>query len=170
LLNDLFGIQVRGGCSCAGPYGHSLLGMDMGYSRAIEAEIQRGIMVMRPGWTRLNFNYFIDEGEFEYLMRAIELVASLGWRMLPFYQVDVATGVWRFNGQSAELASSLDIFSFADYCAGVRETETKTIELTGLIAAAEQVLETAPQGEDIGILKLSDESEAVRWFVLPHEV
>lgn len=170
LLNDLFGIQVRGGCSCAGPYGHSLLGMDMGYSRAIEAEIQRGIMVMRPGWTRLNFNYFIDEGEFEYLMRAIELVASLGWRMLPFYQVDVATGVWRFNGQSAELASSLDVFSFADYCAGVRETETKTIELTGLIAAAEQVLETAPQGEDIGILKLSDESEAVRWFVLPHEV
>ena len=42
LLNDLFGIQVRGGCSCAEPYGHSLLGMDKSYSRAIETEIQRG--------------------------------------------------------------------------------------------------------------------------------
>ena len=78
LLNDLFGIQVRGGCSCAGAYGHSILGMEMSYSRAIEAEIQRGNSVLRPGWVRLNFNYFIDEDEFEYLLRAIELVASLG--------------------------------------------------------------------------------------------
>ena len=59
LLNDLFGIQVRGGCSCAGPYGHSLLGMDMNYSRDIETEIQNGAIVLRPGWVRLNFNYFI---------------------------------------------------------------------------------------------------------------
>ncbi|MEZ5271461.1 MAG: aminotransferase class V-fold PLP-dependent enzyme [Ilumatobacteraceae bacterium] len=28
LLSDLFGIQSRGGCSCAGPYGHRLLGID----------------------------------------------------------------------------------------------------------------------------------------------
>ena len=49
----------------------------MTYSRAIEAEIRRGIMVMRPGWVRLNFNYFIDEDEFDYLMSAIELVADI---------------------------------------------------------------------------------------------
>ena len=43
LLNDLFGIQARGGCSCAGPYGHSLLGMDRDYSKAIEAQWLQGI-------------------------------------------------------------------------------------------------------------------------------
>ncbi|KRP18491.1 MAG: aminotransferase [SAR92 bacterium BACL16 MAG-120619-bin48] len=170
LLNDLFGIQVRGGCSCAGPYGHSLLGMDMTYSRAIEAEIRRGIMVMRPGWVRLNFNYFIDEDEFDYLMSAIELVAGLGWKMLPFYQVDPATGVWRFNGPPTKLASSLDAWSFADYCLSVMENEPKKIGLTGLCAAAEKVMETAVHDEEIATIRLSDESESVRWFVLPHEV
>ena len=42
LLNDLFGIQTRGGCSCAGPYGHRLLGMDPDQSHKFEAEIAKG--------------------------------------------------------------------------------------------------------------------------------
>ena len=42
LLNDLFGIQSRGGCSCAGPYGHRLLGIDIERSHAFEREIGRG--------------------------------------------------------------------------------------------------------------------------------
>lgn len=170
LLNDLFGIQVRGGCSCAGPYGHSLLGMAMPYSRAIEAEIQRGNSVLRPGWVRLNFNYFIDEDEFEYLVRAVELVASLGWKMLPFYQVDVATGVWRFNGQSTELISSLDAFSFADYCADAPSKERKKISLIGLCAKAQQLLEAADQSGVIPAVMLGEESERLRWFVIPEEV
>ena len=62
LLNDLFGIQARGGCSCAGPYGHALLGMDMNYSRAIQSEMAAGNVILRPGWVRLNFNYFISIG------------------------------------------------------------------------------------------------------------
>ena len=90
--------------------------------------------------------------------------------MLPFYQVDVATGVWRFNGQSTELISSLDTLSFADYCADTPSKESKKISLIGLCAKAEQLLETAHQSDVIPPVILSEESERLRWFVIPKDV
>jgi len=65
LLNDLFGIQSRGGCSCAGPYGHRLLGIDIETSHAFEREISRGCEGIKPGWVRVNLNYFISEAVFD---------------------------------------------------------------------------------------------------------
>ena len=59
LLNDLFGIQARGGCSCAGPYGHRLLGIDLATSHEFERAIGRGCEGIKPGWVRVNYNYFI---------------------------------------------------------------------------------------------------------------
>lgn len=97
LLNDLFGIQARGGCSCAGPYGHRLLGMTTEQSHSLADAIANGAAVLRPGWVRLGFNYFIDEAEFDYILSAIELVARCGWRLLPFYRYDPASGTWRAN-------------------------------------------------------------------------
>lgn len=170
LLNDLFGIQVRGGCSCAGPYGHSLLKMDMPYSRAIESEIKQGNMLLRPGWVRLNFNYFIDENEFEYLLRAVELVATLGWRMLPFYQVDPKSGVWRYQGQSNPMASSLDEFKFAEYCQRSNGAKNVKVSLDGVYDTAEKVLLDTSGYNKVPPLLLSDKSERLRWFVLPQEV
>ena len=170
LLNDLFGIQVRGGCSCAGPYGHSLLGIDMPYSRAIESEIKQGNMLLRPGWVRLNFNYFIDEQEFEYLLKAVELVATSGWRMLPFYQVDVKSGVWRFQGQSNQMVSSLDDFKFTDYCQKASLPTNIRVSLDGIYSSAEQVLLNTADYNEVSPLILSDESERLRWFTLPQEV
>jgi hypothetical protein len=52
LLNDLFGIQARGGCSCAGPYGHTLLGIDVERSHSYEREIAQGCEGIKPGWVR----------------------------------------------------------------------------------------------------------------------
>ena len=75
LLNDLFGIQSRGGCSCAGPYGHRLLGIDLETSHAFEREIARGCEGIKPGWVRVNFNYFISEAVFEFILDAVDLVA-----------------------------------------------------------------------------------------------
>ena len=85
LLNDLFGIQSRGGCSCAGPYGHRLLGIDLETSHEFEREITRGCEGIKPGWVRVNFNYFISEAVFEFLLDAVDLVATDGWRLLPDY-------------------------------------------------------------------------------------
>ena len=76
LLNDLFGIQSRGGCSCAGPYGHRLLGIDIERSHEFEREIAHGCEGIKPGWVRVNFNYFISEAVFDYLVDAVDLVAA----------------------------------------------------------------------------------------------
>ncbi|MGH8912387.1 MAG: aminotransferase class V-fold PLP-dependent enzyme, partial [Acidimicrobiia bacterium] len=94
VLNDLFGIQSRGGCSCAGPYGHRLLGIGAEMSQLLESEIGAGCEVIKPGWVRINFNYFISEEEFTYLVDAVHLVAESGWRLLPQYRFDPASGSW----------------------------------------------------------------------------
>ena len=170
LLNDLFGIQVRGGCSCAGPYGHSLLGVDMEYSHAIEAEIQRGAMVLRPGWVRLNFNYFIDTEEFEYLLSAVELVAKHGWRLLPFYQFDNISGVWRYQGQPVQLESNMENWKFADYFSQSQEkVRHDTMKLDGVCDKAESELKKEYRGGKVFELHLSQEAERLRWFLLPQE-
>ena len=69
LLNDLFGIQSRGGCSCAGPYGHRLLGIDLERSHEFEREIAHGCEGIKPGWVRVNFNYFLSDTVADYASR-----------------------------------------------------------------------------------------------------
>ena len=78
LLNDLFGIQSRGGCSCAGPYGHRLLGIDIERSHEFEREISPGCEGIKPGWVRINFNYFISDAVLDYVVEAVSLVAQEG--------------------------------------------------------------------------------------------
>ena len=168
LLNDLFGIQVRGGCSCAGPYGHALLGIDMDHSRAIEAEILSGSGILRPGWVRLNFNYFIDDDEFEYLVRAVELIAENGWRLLPYYRFNDERGTWRFKGFEPSLCNSLNTLRFSDYSPGPQATKLK-VDLRQVRKEAEAAL-VKDYGKDYFSVDLSDEAERLRWFRLPQEV
>ena len=97
LLNDLFGIQSRGGWQCAGPYGHRLLEIDAERSQALQKEIVRGCRGVKPGWVRMNFNYFISETVFEYLVEAVLLIAEHGWRMMTDYIFDPETGRWRHH-------------------------------------------------------------------------
>ena len=108
LLNDLFGIQSRGGCSCAGPYGHRLLGIDIERSHEFEREITHGCEGIKPGWVRVNFNYFISEPVFDYVVAAVSLVAEHGWRLLPDYRFDPATGLWRHRDGPVEPPLRLD--------------------------------------------------------------
>jgi len=166
LLNDLFGIQARGGCSCAGPYGHSLLGMDMSYSRALQSQIAAGNAILRPGWVRLNFNYFISEAEFDYLLGAIELVAKHGWRLLPYYRFDVTSGMWRFHSEAMSLPVSLEGLSF-DQLERTARTASAPWELSELLVEAERELTVTRSKEPETIRNLPDEAEELRWFALP---
>ncbi|KAI6691888.1 hypothetical protein NL676_019598 [Syzygium grande] len=97
LLNDLFGIQARGGCACAGPYGHALLGINEAQSRAFRCAIEKGYVGVKPGWTRVSFPYYLSEEEFEYIIAALEFVASYGQRFLPLYHFNLKTGNWTFK-------------------------------------------------------------------------
>ena len=95
VLNDLFGIQARGGCSCAGPYGHRLLAIGPARSHALREEIGHGCDGLKPGWSRVNFNYFISGAAADYIIGAAELIAADGYRLLPSYRFDPHTGLWR---------------------------------------------------------------------------
>lgn len=76
LLNDRFGIQVRGGCSCAGTYGHFLLNVDFQLSREITERIEAGDLSMKPGWVRLSLHPTMTEEELLFITDAIEQVAE----------------------------------------------------------------------------------------------
>jgi len=167
LLNDLFGIQARGGCSCAGPYGHELLGMDLNYSRKLEKEINNGHMVMRPGWVRLNFNYFINEETFDYLLNAIEYVSVLGWKLLPFYQFDADSGTWRYQGASIKLESlCLDSLLAEDRQPAVICAKP----LSEYLEEALFELNKVDDGRVRYSLSLPESANQLRWFVLPQEI
>lgn len=95
LLNDVFGIQARGGCACAGPYAHRLLGISAEDAAAIEAHLLDKAEVLRPGFARVSLPYFASDAEIEYTISALHAIATHGWRMLPMYRMDAKTGEWR---------------------------------------------------------------------------
>ena len=94
LLNDLFGIQSRAGCSCAGPYGHRLLGIDQPTSERYRDWVRKGFQGIKPGWCRVGFHYAMDDTEADYVIEAVLFVARQGHRFLPLYDFDPSTGLW----------------------------------------------------------------------------
>ena len=168
LLNDLFGIQSRGGCSCAGPYGHQLLGIDHATSKGIEAAVADGEMILRPGWVRMNFNYFIDEPCFEYIVRAVELIARYGAQLLPYYEFDKASSIWRFNGERGVAPCSLSQFSL-DYQVDTLAI-TEEPDYQSLLAQAEAELTAKRSGLRQFAVTLSEKHQHLRWFTLPQEI
>jgi selenocysteine lyase/cysteine desulfurase len=76
LLNDHFGIQVRGGCSCAGTYGHFLLNVDFKMSKEITDRIDAGDLSMKPGWVRLSLHPTMTNEELFFITNAIKETAE----------------------------------------------------------------------------------------------
>jgi selenocysteine lyase/cysteine desulfurase len=171
LLNDLFGIQARGGCSCAGPYGHRLLGIDLETSHRYEAEISKGCEVIKPGWVRVNFNYFIDDDEFDYIVQAVQLISRLGWALLPRYEFEVGTGTWRHAAGVPTPPLSLTDVSFLDDDGGRLPSTVGPESYPDYLAEAERILTDAaadPGSTDEQVL--GDEVEALRWFRVGTEI
>ncbi|MQL95555.1 hypothetical protein Taro_028214 [Colocasia esculenta] len=98
LLNDLFGVQARGGCACAGPYSHVLLGICRERSLAVRSAVEKGYQGVKPGFTRVSFAYYTATEEMEYAVDAIEFVARYGHRFLPLYDFDWRSGAWDYTG------------------------------------------------------------------------
>ena len=95
LLNDLFGIQSRAGCSCAAPYGHRILHIDERKSRDLRRSIMCGNVGLKPGWARVNFHFLHTDTEVEFILRCIRFVAEHGKKFLPLYSFDIHSGAWR---------------------------------------------------------------------------
>jgi len=94
LLDDLFGLQTRAGCACAGPYGHRLLGIDKALSDKYRSIIAQGINGIKPGWCRLGFHYSMDDIETDMIIRAVEFIADYGDYFVPQYDFDMTSGSW----------------------------------------------------------------------------
>ncbi|TDE00786.1 aminotransferase class V-fold PLP-dependent enzyme [Jiangella asiatica] len=170
LLNDLFGIQARGGCSCAGPYGHRLLAVGPAQSNAFRDVVGVGCEGIKPGWTRLNFNYFISDTVRDYLVDAVELIAREGYRLLPEYVFDPHTALWRHRDGATRPPIRLTGLNYDDdgVLVGARRGERVGEEaLSKYLAQARRELASRPERLPDGPTGLSPEFEALRWFVLP---
>ena len=177
LLNDLFGIQSRGGCSCAGPYGHRLLGIDIETSHAFEREISRGCEGIKPGWVRVNFNYFISEAVFDYrrrgggARRSRRLAAAA---LVPLRSARPGCGGTapahpRRRCRSTTSATTADGLRYPAH--RHREPESRLAdyldEATGILADPTAVLGPAPEPEPLDV---GTDFESLRWFWLPDEI
>lgn len=94
LLNDLYGIQVRGGCACAGTYGHILLQIDYEKSHEFLLDILNGEAFTRPGWIRMSINPIMTDDEIQYIMDAIEHVSLRHGDYSGDYIVDKRSAVY----------------------------------------------------------------------------
>jgi selenocysteine lyase/cysteine desulfurase len=178
LLNDLFGIQSRGGCGCAGPYGHRLLGIDLDTSKEFEREIVRGCEGIKPGWVRVNFNYFLSETQFQYILDAIHLIAEDGWRLLPHYTFDPDTGQWRHRRDRTTGAAAVMRLAEVSYRTGKMEYRSRHATepewaLPNYLEEARKIIAAIP--DELRTLAVDEpprtpDFEELRWFPLPSDV
>ena len=169
LLSDLFGIQARSGCFCAGPYLHRLYSIDEGWSTRMEAEVAKGNAGAKLAFTRISFNYFISETVLDYIVDAVHLIAGEGWKLLPLYHFDPVTGLWHHRSGAPEEPPTL-----RDVLTGGRERLSSAPEsvLPGQLQAARRIIAAVERRPPAGPLddpELTDEFERIRWFSLPGE-
>ena len=99
MLSDIYGIQARGGCACAGPYAHHLLGIDADQSQALHAALEAGEELLKPGWVRLNFSYLMQEETVRFIAQSVLDLAARAHELVPLYAADPATA--RFKARAA---------------------------------------------------------------------
>jgi hypothetical protein len=195
----LFGIQTRSGCSCAGPYGTEILGVTNSltdqFKQAFMAasnikETQISLSYLKYGWSRLNFNFFFDERTVDYVLKAVEFVATNGWKLLPLYKFDMATNDWKFRkilnkDQSNDGLKYLNDLNFFEKTKQPKLFKRTRFEYENWLNQANRILEEAVKFiksqlninyekdlEDFwGAEKygLSKNYGHLRWFLIPSE-
>ena len=97
ILSDRWGIQTRGGCMCAGTYGHELLGIGASRSYEIRCALDQGDEASKPGWLRISFSPSTKDEDFAVLLDAVEELAAhhATWRL--DYRMEPKSATWRHN-------------------------------------------------------------------------
>ncbi|HEU5270313.1 MAG TPA: hypothetical protein VFU36_10350, partial [Jatrophihabitans sp.] len=138
-----------------------------------EREITGGCEGIKPGWVRINFNYFISEPVFHYLVEAVRLVARDGWRLLGDYRFDPATGLWRHRAGPVEPPLRLRQLSYdadGNLCYPRHQERAPEAELERYLSEGAKILAEArpPEPADDELAGLvSADFEHLRWFELP---
>ncbi|XP_037087673.1 uncharacterized protein LOC119108199 [Pollicipes pollicipes] len=192
LLNDLLGVQTRGGCACAGPYAQDLLGIDETlaerYERTIaeDSRLDRTHLrrqgeyssyeLLRPGFTRVTLSYLLSEDELEHVITALRLVSEHGWKLLPQYRVNPETGEWRHH--SNLVLKERRWLGDIRYGSGRMEYRQRSAhppapELRACAARARALIDSAKKNCPRQVPDHSAMFDAaateLRWFLLPNE-
>lgn len=174
-LNDLFGIQARAGCFCAGPYVQRLNDVDDGTLREIECEVLRGHEGVKPGWCRVNFNYFVDVAVVDHIVEAVHLIANEGRKLLTLYRFNPFTGLWHHRDAHSRPPISVYDVSYAsgEMEFGAQRTQAPESVLAEQLQQARELVAELPEriagDPEIHDPVLPDSFEAIRWFPLPGE-
>ncbi|KAJ9465618.1 tRNA 2-thiocytidine biosynthesis protein TtcA [Diplonema papillatum] len=149
LLNDLFGIQVRGGCACAGPYSQWLLGMSEKCVDEYEHLLRTtGLYILRPGFVRTGVHFTMTESDLQVLIHGILWVAEHGWKLLGAYTYHEESGEWeaRISNHDSKRRwlSSVGLFDHPANSAievSVHRGDTVLSNAAALVAEADALLE-----------------------------
>jgi selenocysteine lyase/cysteine desulfurase len=169
VLSDLFGIQARSGCFCAGPYIHRMFPIDQVWSRRMHAEAVRGHLGAKLALTRVSFPFYTSEAAFSYVLDAVHLVADEGWKLLPQYRFDPVSGLWEHRSRQAGAPAGLAAMLDAPPPPFARAPESV---LPGQLDAARHILAAAGAHAPPDALDdppCAPELERIRWFPLPVE-
>ena len=138
-----------------------------------EREISHGCEGIKPGWVRVNFNYFISQAVFDYVVAAVSLIADHGWKLMPQYRFDPATGRWHHREGPVEpplRLADLHYDTDGELTYPKHQDTAPESALAGYLADAHDLLESLP--DDLGDPAsanegLSADFSALQWFELP---
>ncbi len=190
LLNDLFGVQMRSGCMCAGPFSQTLLGLDTNANERIEMALLDKQEMVRPGYTRFSVPFWISSQEIDYVMHALTFVAEHGWKFLTMYRHNNKTGEWshiswtnRFPARKWLSSFTLDDYALSgndstkpwsstsvDTDVGV-DLNARKVEVDDILSKVEgdsckqlqKLRQQRSQANGLGL----DDWDGLRWFALP---
>ena len=103
LLNDRYGIQMRGGCSCAGTYGHILLNVSKPRSKEITHLINQGDLTVKPGWVRMSIHPVMTDEELDFILEAVEELCENHKDWAIEYEMDIHSGEFFHVNESNQL-------------------------------------------------------------------
>lgn len=166
LLNDLFGIQSRGGCACAGPLSHRLLGISDSRAAAYASAVKNSGNGIKPGWVRVNFAYYMTSETVDYIIKAIDLVATEGFKLLPWYKYDSRNGTWSYVGFQVPTQR---LWNFSgDFTTG---KVLRTKDLNGCFKKARHMLSALDWDQaPYNPTHLPESAEALRWFCVHEDI
>ena len=186
LLNDIFGIQSRPGCSCASTYGQYLLGINDSDLKNIEQITCTGKEIFRPGYTRLNLPYFYPDYVIDYILDSIIFLAEHAYKFLPLYAFKIESGRFYHRNEDTKKKWLNDILFnnnseiiIPDF---VEEKDKKFINkerLDDMMNEAKKLIEEKNMNvlrknvmgkSRINLIQLFEKEEKFRWFLIYDDI
>eukprot|EP00180_Rhodochaete_pulchella_P000181 Plantae.Rhodophyta-Rhodochaete_pulchella.ctg11193.p1 GENE.Plantae.Rhodophyta-Rhodochaete_pulchella.ctg11193~~Plantae.Rhodophyta-Rhodochaete_pulchella.ctg11193.p1 ORF type:complete len:392 (+),score=58.26 Plantae.Rhodophyta-Rhodochaete_pulchella.ctg11193:25-1176(+) len=173
LLSDLFGIQARGGCACAGPYSIRLLGVSEEdipkFVRCLHSN-SKSSEIVKPGFVRFNVPYFFTDDQVDFVTNALLYLADYGWMFLPHYVYDPKRHAWITRAAASrgalagESGSSIRKFTIPNFTKPSEPGPPTTIAEAHSIL--QRLLPTYPESLSP---ELDSTQTEIQWFLTPHE-